>query len=435
MNVYSFLSSILFTVYLIIGFHVLSLDRKSTTHRFFFIICMVLSFLGVAAFFIFPARTKAEFLAWYRPAMLLYFFFIPSLAHFSLHLTSYIKKVKLLALLLYLPAIPFFIHSLLGGLVIYKDFIQQNGVWIFVPAQKTLWLYFYTVYTVGYHLLAALIMIIWGRKTKKRRNKRMALILGLSLLATPVIGAIENVILPLLPNYKSIGIGPLYYIVFAVCVWYSLVRYRFLGMTPELVGRDIASNIDESIILLDEQFRILWINPKTEALLGKKDKALIGRDFSYVFFRHEKLRSEVGELLKADTDDFSCRLDFKKDVQNGVLMDTKFSVVRDRFNDILGVLVLGREVRELKQLKAFYSLTGRELETIQCIINGYGNKEIAKALGIAERTVKTHLTNIYAKLQVANKVQLLSLLRSFNIISTYKASKVVIVDRQTSAAG
>jgi NarL family two-component system response regulator YdfI len=108
-------------------------------------------------------------------------------------------------------------------------------------------------------------------------------------------------------------------------------------------------------------------------------------------------------------------------------MDTRFSVVRDGFNDLLGVLVLGREVKEVKQLKTFYELTGRELDTIQGIINGFANKEIANFLGIVERTVKAHLTNIYNKLGISNKVQLFSLLREFNIISTYKASKVVIV--------
>ena len=198
-------------------------------------------------------------------------------------------------------------------------------------------------------------------------------------------------------------------------------------ITPQLVSKDIASNIDESIILLDEQLHILSINTKTEILIEKKSAKIIGKEFSAIFSQHEKIYSEIQEMLKGNASDFSCRVDYKKTNDTSVFMDAKFSIVRDRFNDVLGVLVLGREVKELKQLKTFYRLTRREADIIQCIINGFANKEIAGFLGIAERTVKTHLTNIYNKLEVGNKVQLFSLLKSFNIISTYKASKVVIV--------
>jgi DNA-binding NarL/FixJ family response regulator len=179
--------------------------------------------------------------------------------------------------------------------------------------------------------------------------------------------------------------------------------------------------------LLDEQQHIVKINDKTEDLLTTKSAKLIGKDFSAIFAQHEKLLNEIQELLKGKANDFSCRLNYKKSDHTSVQMDTRFSVVRDGFNDLLGVLVLGREVKEVKQLKTFYELTGRELDTIQGIINGFANKEIANFLGIVERTVKAHLTNIYNKLGISNKVQLFSLLREFNIISTYKASKVVIV--------
>lgn len=45
-------------------------------------------------------------------------------------------------------------------------------------------------------------------------------------------------------------------------------------------------------------------------------------------------------------------------------------------------------------------LTGRELQVLVAVARGERNKEIAVALGITERTVKAHLTNIYNKLGV-----------------------------------
>jgi NarL family two-component system response regulator YdfI len=48
-------------------------------------------------------------------------------------------------------------------------------------------------------------------------------------------------------------------------------------------------------------------------------------------------------------------------------------------------------------------LTDRELEVLQAAAQGERSKEIARRLGITERTVKAHLTNIYNKLGVDSR--------------------------------
>lgn len=49
------------------------------------------------------------------------------------------------------------------------------------------------------------------------------------------------------------------------------------------------------------------------------------------------------------------------------------------------------------------ALTDRELEVLQCVARGAGNKEIASSLGIAEPTVKAHLVHVFEKLGVENR--------------------------------
>jgi len=51
-------------------------------------------------------------------------------------------------------------------------------------------------------------------------------------------------------------------------------------------------------------------------------------------------------------------------------------------------------------------LTDREIEIAREIARGRSNKEIAGDLGIAERTVKSHLTVIFEKLGVRDRLQL-----------------------------
>ncbi|RHW64145.1 DNA-binding response regulator [Clostridium botulinum] len=50
-------------------------------------------------------------------------------------------------------------------------------------------------------------------------------------------------------------------------------------------------------------------------------------------------------------------------------------------------------------------LTEREKEVVEILFEGASNKQIGKRLNISLATVKTHMINIYSKLQVSNRVQ------------------------------
>jgi two-component system NarL family response regulator len=51
------------------------------------------------------------------------------------------------------------------------------------------------------------------------------------------------------------------------------------------------------------------------------------------------------------------------------------------------------------------SLTARELEVLRMVAKGWGNKEIAKALSIAEITVKLHVSHVLEKLNVKDRTE------------------------------
>jgi DNA-binding NarL/FixJ family response regulator len=50
-------------------------------------------------------------------------------------------------------------------------------------------------------------------------------------------------------------------------------------------------------------------------------------------------------------------------------------------------------------------LTDREREVLTLVRDGLANKQIARRLGIAERTVKAHLTSIFQRLGVTDRTQ------------------------------
>jgi len=58
------------------------------------------------------------------------------------------------------------------------------------------------------------------------------------------------------------------------------------------------------------------------------------------------------------------------------------------------------ETRDMK-------LSGREMEVVRCVAMGLRNKEVADKLGVSEATVKNHLTSIYTKLGVGDRLELI----------------------------
>jgi len=68
----------------------------------------------------------------------------------------------------------------------------------------------------------------------------------------------------------------------------------------------------------------------------------------------------------------------------------------------------GREIANL--------LTPREIEVVRLVAKGMTNKEIATQFGIADGTVKIHLHNIYEKLGINRRVELVRLAEDFDLM-------------------
>jgi len=64
-----------------------------------------------------------------------------------------------------------------------------------------------------------------------------------------------------------------------------------------------------------------------------------------------------------------------------------------------------RLVREVRAPGSPEILTQRETEVLRLLAQGLANKEIAQELGIGEKTVKTHVSNILSKLGVLSRTQ------------------------------
>ena len=63
------------------------------------------------------------------------------------------------------------------------------------------------------------------------------------------------------------------------------------------------------------------------------------------------------------------------------------------------------------------SLSSRELEVLNILASGKSTKEIARELYLSEPTIKTHLANIYRKLEVNNRISAVAVARDNSWLS------------------
>lgn len=131
------------------------------------------------------------------------------------------------------------------------------------------------------------------------------------------------------------------------------------------------------------------------------------------------VHNEIEYLMKAV--DMNVDGYILKDSESEVLKNAIYTVcegetyVQPELIPLLNSRMINRDL-DKEKLK---SLTKREIEVLKDIAAGLLNKEIAINLGISERTVKNHISNIFKKIDVADRTQAAVFAIKNNIVKLY----------------
>jgi DNA-binding NarL/FixJ family response regulator len=89
------------------------------------------------------------------------------------------------------------------------------------------------------------------------------------------------------------------------------------------------------------------------------------------------------------------------------VMAGQYWIGQDGVSDLISHLRKGQgPITGAKPSKPKFGLTRRELQVVGLIVAGYMNREIAERFSLSEDTVKHHLSNIFDKLGVSNRLEL-----------------------------
>ena len=84
----------------------------------------------------------------------------------------------------------------------------------------------------------------------------------------------------------------------------------------------------------------------------------------------------------------------------------QYWVGRECLGDVIDKMRDRASAPAVDRRRATFGLTARELEVVSTVVDGYPNGDIAQKFSISVKTVKHHLTNIFDKLGVSNRLEL-----------------------------
>jgi DNA-binding NarL/FixJ family response regulator len=311
-----------------------------------------------------------------------------------------------------------FAVSSLGMIVIISDMTVRA----FTMAIDTVPILVFMRFTIHVVLLVDLTVLVTYtvRFVMWRNRKALVFMAGMLFVAAFSLHDIIKGIMMMVRNFDTIvywgAFGFIVTNVYVLALYFKEMSDMLLKIRDELsITRRIhESIIEDSIIMLNPSFRVVMINVKTEELTSASLDQLREHGLSRVIDEYDSLRDEIQRMMDQNILTFSSQFHF---ISGGhrILIDAQISKVMDEQETLNGILIRGREVKGGRQLKEEFGITEREFEVILLVVMGHSNRIIAQSLGIAERTVKTHITNIYNKLTVNNKIELFNLVKEYNI--------------------
>ena len=179
-------------------------------------------------------------------------------------------------------------------------------------------------------------------------------------------------ILPICKIYFFSGIGAIYFSLYIFSLYFLVSKYNFMNLSYSILAEEILSNINEMVLILDNDFKIVNANKNFNKLLEYNPEKLKNKDFFELITDKENLKEKIVKMFDPN---LNIRINYVKN-NDFFITNSYISKIRDKYNDLTGYLIISSEIKEIKQFQKYFKITNRELEIIQNIISGHTYKEI-----------------------------------------------------------
>ncbi len=415
----SYLSFLTFLSCTTLGIRALLLDPGARLNRAFSMISTTSAIWAFGYIFIYIESDTETIWFWYRFAAiggLLLLFATFNFLYVFADLKGAIRRVMSALRIAYLLFLLMLMYVQLTGTMFVVDFVRtpygNAGV-----INKTLPGYYLINIAAAICFFSGIVFLIAGRKNNSSRRYKLQMKWLVQSTGMPVVLiALSNFILPVFTRNPVPFVGIIFLNITVVGVYYliasfKLMRIGFSALKPE----DVVSHISDMVLLLDMKYHIVIANEAAGEVLSV-EKDLLKDAYFPGIVRDDDFESTMKNFLERNDDSLQLRLLYGKNGSETVLTDTYISGLKDKFSDIIGILIISKEVRGRKEFQIAYGISAREMEVLDFILTSHSARSIGEILRISQRTVETHLINIYNKAGINTKPELFSLCAKFNLI-------------------
>jgi DNA-binding CsgD family transcriptional regulator len=404
-NIFPLILVILATSLFVIGFTIFQKDTKAGLNRIFALSCLLLTIMYCLSTGLWWVDQPLIAYYVYRIAIILIMLYFGIIPIFYLTFTN--MKVSL----------PLRIAWLVPVAVLSVSIFIFEGVH-YEPVKKTYWALNYTfnvfswifiIYTNSSPIIGAFIMRRWVKRSPLAKDKIQGKIIFWSLIITTGISFYFDFFQQLL-GHHYIPVWPFSNICYVYGVFYCLIRYKFMIFDINTLANEILFHVEGFVFITDQNGNIM----RTNNNFVKRTGANLYKNLFDLFDKHDNTIGRLHALFDNTAREFEdrTRLKIGRDV---IIADIHCSRMIDRTGDFFGVLVIAREIHGIQDFRRVYNITDRQFGIIDMVIRGTTNMEISEKLGLGRRTVETHINNIYIKLHVRNRMELMKIARKFNL--------------------
>jgi len=172
-------------------------------------------------------------------------------------------------------------------------------------------------------------------------------------VAFPVLfgSIVTDSVLPALEIYTIPSVASVLILVWILGIWYAIVKYKLMYITPAVAAEDIVSAMYDLLILVNHDGAIIKLNRRTIELLGTDEGDLIGKQLDILFEEKELIRDKFSKTAHW-SHAAHCELTLKTKDDQLIPLNLSFSVIRDNSGDLIGYAIIGQDLRQIRQLQA-----------------------------------------------------------------------------------
>jgi len=412
MSKYSAIFFILSVLWIILGYRTIRNDHRDRSYLLFVALCVTMilwtSFLGVA----YSSKNTDRIELLLKIAYVGGFLFSPVNLHFFLEISK-TKTAPVLLALNYLPSIGLLIANFID-FFLFSRFIRQDDEWYGILASENPLVRLYIAVVLITFLVSFAVILLWNRRTKVNKERIQSRLILIFFTLTYFLSLVSTLILPFFGIHEYQPAGITLFTTYAVGLYFLISRFRLLDLTDSVPAGQIIANVNEFVFILDGDLRIREANRAAAMLLQDAPEKLRNRPFRETVAAEADLTERILAIGNDGTGTMSTIVSYR--TESGTIpAKTYVSVMRDRFNDIAGYLVISSEVKEIDRFRSMFRITKRELEIIGLVVSGSSYKDVSEKLRISEKTVERHLTNIYNKIGISNRIELYRIAAEYNI--------------------